>query len=92
MTDLDILLNENTAPAVRRDLSKRILTAVEKIEPANDKMTRRPWWSLSGIAALAIMAAMFIFQPASEPTTDWEQIADGAGFSDLYEWVEGDDS
>ena len=22
----------------------------------------------------------------------WEQIADGSGFSDLYDWVEGEDS
>ena len=92
MTDLETLLDQNPAPAARSDLSARILAAVETAEPANDTATRRSWWSIGGIAAMAVMAAVFIFQPTSHPTTEWEQIADGSGFSDLYDWVEGEDS
>lgn len=91
MTDLDTLLNANAAPAVRSDLSSRILAAAQTAEPANDTASPRRWWSLGGIAAIAVMAAVFIVQPTSDPISDWEQIADGSGFSDLYEWVEGDD-
>lgn len=92
MRDLDTLLNENTAPAVAKDLSSRILAAVETAAPANDTVERRPMWAIGGVAAMAIMAATFLFLPSNDPATDWEQIADGSGFSDLYEWVEGDDS
>ena len=91
MTDLDTLLNENRAPTVRGDLSSRILMAAETAEPANDTASRRPWYAISGVAAMAVMAAFFVMQPLSEPATDWEQIADGSGFSDLYEWVEGEE-
>ena len=41
---------------------------------------------------MAVMTAIFIIQPVSDPAADWEQLADGSGFSDLYEWVEGTDS
>lgn len=92
MKDLETLLNENMAPTVRGDLSARILTAAETAEPANDTSSRRPWYAITGVAAMAVMAAFFVMQPLSEPTTDWEQIADGSGFSDLYEWVEGEES
>ena len=91
MTDLNTLLNANPAPAARSGLSARILAAAETAEPANDTVSRRPWWGMGGIAAMAIMAAVFIAQPTSSPSADWEQIADGSGFLDLYEWVEGED-
>lgn len=92
MTELDTLLNENTAPSVRGSLSSRILTAAETVEPANDITERRPMWAIGGVAAMAIMAATFLLLPSSDTPTDWEQIADGSGFSDLYEWVEGETS
>lgn len=91
MRDLDTLLNENTAPTVRGDLSSRILAAAETAEPANDTGSKRPWYAVTGIAAMAVMAAFFFVQPGSDSVTDWEQIADGSGFSDLYEWVEGEE-
>ena len=91
MTDLETLLDQNTAPNVRGGLSARILAAADTAQPANDVVSRRPWWAMGGIAAVAIMAALFVVQPASEPTTDWVQIADGSGFTELYEWVEGDE-
>jgi len=91
MTDLDTLLDQNTAPTVRGSLPARILAAAETAQPANDVSSRRPWWSLGGIAAMAIMATIFFIQPTPEPTTDWVQIADGSGFTELYEWVEGPD-
>lgn len=91
MTDLNTLLDQNTAPSARGSLSARILTAAETAQPANDVASKRHWWSLGAVAAMAVMATIFFIQPASEPTTDWVQIADGSGFSELYEWVEGDD-
>ncbi len=92
MTELDTLLNENSAPAVAKTLSSRILAAAETAEPANDRIERRSIWAIAGVAAMAIMAATFLFLPSADPVTEWEQIADTSGFSDLYEWVEGDDS
>lgn len=91
MTELDYLLNENQAPNVRADLSARILSAAETVEPANDTASHRPWYALTGLAAMAVMAAIFFVQPTAEPDVNWAQIADGSGFSDLYEWVEGED-
>jgi len=57
----------------------------------------RPWWSIAGVAAMAVMAAFFILQPfavdsAIDSDAEWSQIADSSGFSDLYAWVEGDGS
>ena len=98
MTDLDTLLNSNPSPTVRGDLSARILAAADKVEPANDTVSRRPWWSVGGIAAMAVMATIFFIQPTLNASVDdehaeaWEQIADGSGFSDLYAWVEDGDS
>jgi len=98
MTDLDTLLKSNPAPAVRGDLSARILAATEKAEPANDTLSRRPWWSIGGIAAMAVMATIFFVQPTFNNSLDdehaeaWEQIAEGSGFSELYAWVEDGDS
>lgn len=93
MTDLDTLLNANPAPTVRGSLSSRILAATETVEPANDIASRRPWWlSFGAVASLAVMAAIFVMQPASNPNSEWEQLADGSGFSDLYAWVEGTDN
>ena len=91
MTDLDTLLNANAAPSARSSLSSRILAATETAKPANDTSSRRPLWSGIGVAAMAVMAAIFIFQPTSDPASEWEQLADGSGFADLYEWVEGED-
>lgn len=91
MTDLDTLLDQNTAPHVRGGLSTRILAAADMAQPANDVSSRRPWWSLGGIAAMAIMAMIFFLQPTAKPSTDWVQIADVSGFTELYEWVEGSD-
>lgn len=91
MKDLDTLLNENPAPSVRGGLSSRILAAAETVQPANDTVSRRPWYAATGVAAIAVMAAFFFTQPTADPSTDWEQIADGSGFSDLYEWVEGEE-
>jgi hypothetical protein len=91
MTDLDTLLDQNTAPSVSGGLSSRILAAAETVQPANDVISPRRWWAAGGIAAMAVMAALFVIQPTSEPSTDWVQIADGSGFSELYEWVEGDE-
>ena len=90
MTDLNTLLDQNTAPTVRASLSSQILAAAETAAPANDVVSRRPWWSLGGIAAMAVMATVFFIQPGSDPAADWEQLADGSGFTELYEWVEGD--
>ena len=98
MTDLDTLLKSNTAPAVREHVSARILAAADKVEPANDTVSRRSWWSLGGIAVMAVMATIFFVQPSFNTAVDdeqsdaWEQIADGSGFSDLYAWVEDGDS
>lgn len=98
MTDLDTLLKSNPAPTVRGHLSAQIMAAADKVEPANDIASRRPWWSLSGIAAMAVMAMFFFVQPSfngageTEQSEVWEQIADGSGFSDLYAWVEDGDS
>ena len=91
MTDLETLLDQNTAPHVRGSLSARILAAAETAQPANDVAARRPWWSMGGIAAIAVVATIFFIQPTSDPSTDWVQLADNSGFSDLYEWVEGAD-
>lgn len=91
MSDLDTFLNENKAPAARSNLSTRILAAAEIAEPANDTRASRSWWSIGGVAAMAVMAAIFVFQPSpAGPDVEWDQIADSSGFSDLYEWVEGD--
>jgi len=93
MSDLDTFLDENTAPAARSSLSARILAAAENAEPANDTRASRPWWSMAGVAAMAVMAALFVLQPApADPEVEWDQIADASGFSDLYEWVEGSGS
>lgn len=92
MSDLENLLNENQAPAARSNLSVRILAAAEMAEPANDVQPSRPWWAMGGLAAMAVMAAFFVMQPASDADVEWDQIADASGFSDLYEWVEGDES
>lgn len=95
MTDLDTLLKSNPAPRVQGDVSARILAEADKVEPANDTVSRRPWWSLGGIAAMAVMATIFFVQPSFNTASEdgheeaWEQIADGSGFSDLYAWVEG---
>jgi len=91
MTELENLLNENQAPAVRADLSARILSAAETVEPANDTASHRPWYALTGLAAMAVMAAFFFVQTPPDPQIDWEQIADGSGFTELYDWVEGED-
>lgn len=91
MTELEHLLKENQAPTVRAGLSARILSAAETVEPANDTATRRPWYALTGLAAMAVMATLFFVQPTPEPDVNWEQIADGSGFSELYDWVEGED-
>lgn len=91
MTELEHLLNENQAPNVRADLSARILSAAGTVEPANDTASHRPWYALTGLAALAVMAAFVFVQPTPEPQIDWEQIADGSGFTELYDWVEGED-
>lgn len=90
MTDLNTLLNANTAPNVRQDVSARILASAQTAQPANDTISPRRWWSVGSVVAMALMAAIFIIQPTSDPSSEWEQIADGSGFSDLYEWVEGD--
>ena len=92
MSDLENLLNENQAPTARSNLSARILAAAEMAEPANDVQPSRPWWAMGGLAAMAVMAAFFVMQPASDADVEWDQIADASGFSDLYEWVEGDES
>jgi len=93
MSNLETYLDENAAPAARSSLSARILAAAEIAEPANDTEASRPWWSIGGVAAMAVMAAIFLFQPApAEPDVEWDQIADASGFMDLYEWVEGDGS
>lgn len=94
MTDLDKLLAENEVPTPRSNLADKILAAAETATPANDELSRRPWWAMGGIAAMALMAAMFVMQPTqiSETETDWVQIADASGFTELYQWVEGDES
>jgi len=93
MSDLETFLDANPAPAARSNLSARILAAAETAEPANDTSSSRPWWSIGGVAAMAIIAAFFVFNPTSaNPDAEWDQIADASGFSDLYEWVEGDGS
>jgi len=91
MSDLETLLNQNEAPAARSDLASRILAAAETAEAANDTRASRSWWSMGGVAAMAIMAAIFMLQPNPEPETQWEQIADSSGFTELYEWVEGEE-
>ena len=92
MTDIDTLLHANPAPTVRGSLSSDILAAAETVAPANDMAPWRSWWSFGAVAAMAVMTAIFIIQPVSDPAADWEQLADGSGFSDLYEWVEDTDS
>ncbi len=91
MSDLENILNENQAPAARSSLSARILVAAETAEPANDVKPSRPWWAMGGIAAMAIMAALFVMQPSTSADVEWDQIADASGFLDLYDWVEGDE-
>lgn len=92
MTDLNTLLNENPAPHVRSRLAAQILTAADTNQAANDTAAKRPWWSVAGVAAMAVMAAFFILQPTTDTAHEWEQLADGSGFSELYAWVEGEDS
>ena len=98
MSDIETFLNENSAPAARSSLSARILAAAEAAMPANDPAndigSSRPWWSIVGVAAMALMAAFFVIQPLStDPEeVEWDQIAEVSGFTDLYNWVEGDDS
>ena len=93
MNDLDTFLDKNTAPAARSSLSARILAAAETAEPANDTQASRPWWSIAGVAAMAVMAAFFLLQPSSaDADAEWSQIAETSGFSELYAWVEGEDS
>ena len=92
MTDLDSLLTENQAPRVRSSLSAQILAATETAAPANDTASKRPWWSIAGVAAMAVMAAIFVMQPSADTSSEWEQLADGSGFSELYAWVEGEES
>lgn len=92
MSDLDTYLNENMAPAARSSLSANILAAAEVAAPANDTQSSRPWWAMGGVAAMAVMAALFVMQPISADTdVEWNQLADASGFSDLYDWVEGDE-
>ncbi len=91
MTDLDHMLAQNQAPAPRGNLSAKILAAAETAQPANTSTTRRPIWAMGGVAAMAVMAMMFWVQPADAPETEWDVIADASGFSELYDWVEGDD-
>lgn len=92
MTDLDNILAENTAPAPRAQLSADILAAAQRVAPANDVPTRRPWWAVGTVAAMAIAAVLFFVQPTPELTEadQWEQVADASGFADLYDWVEAD--
>jgi len=92
MSNLETVLNENKAPKARASLSAHILAAAETVEPANDTGVSRPWWSIAGVGAMAIMAAFFFFQPTTEAEVQWDQIADTSGFADLYDWVEGNDS
>lgn len=92
MSDLENILNKNLAPAAHSNLSARILAAAERAEPANDIQPSRPWWAMGGLAALAVMAVFFVIQPATQTDVEWDQIADASGFSDLYDWVEGDES
>ncbi len=91
MSDLETFLDQNSAPTARPGLSNRILAAAKNAAPANDTSTSRPWWSVAGVAAMAIMATIFILRPVSEPDIEWARIAETSGFSDLYDWVEGDD-
>jgi len=65
MSDLENILNENTAPDPRASLSARILAAAESAEPANDVRPTRSRWAMGGLAAMAIMAALFVMQPLS---------------------------
>ena len=93
MSDFETFLDQNPAPAARSSLSSRILAAAEKAAPANDTRASRPWWSIGGVAAMAVIAAFFVFQPTPADTdVEWDQIADASGFADLYDWVEGDGS
>ena len=94
MTDLDTLLNQNTAPLPRAGLAEQILETANKHVPANDGPKRQArWWSGAGIAAMALIAGFLFIQPGQvAETEDWEQIADSSGFSDLYAWVEDDNS
>jgi len=42
---------------------------------------------------MALIAGFLFIQPGQvAETQDWEQIADSSGFSDLYAWVEDDNS
>ena len=94
MTDLNTLLNQNTAPLPRAGLAEQILATANKHVPANDGPKRQArWWSGAGIAAMALIAGFLFIQPGQvAETQDWEQIADSSGFSDLYAWVEDDNS
>lgn len=96
MTDLDTLLNQNIAPAPRAGLADRILATANKRAPANDVPKRQTrWWSGAGIVAMALIAGVLFIQPGTGTTAEtehWEQIADSSGFSDLYAWVEDDNS
>jgi len=92
MTDLDNLLTQNQAPAPRRDLSARILSAAKTAAPANDSPSRRPWWAMGSLAATGLIAALFLLQPTATTQAEWEVIAETSGFSDLYAWVEDEES
>ena len=95
MTDLDKLLAKNSAPAPRAGLADEILQSAQKRIPANDSgQNRSRLWMAGSIAAMALFAAVFVFQsgavdPSAE-TEHWEYIADNSGFADLYAWVEED--
>lgn len=97
MTDLENMLAENKAPTPRGSLSDSILSAAQTITPANDTPSRRPWWAVGSIAAVAI-AAFLVIQPFNQApvetdaelvaAAEWEDLAQTVGFSDLYAWVE----
>jgi len=95
-SELDRLLQTHSAPDPSPDLADRILAAAKTQTPANDTPSRQPIWRAAmGIAAAAIIGfGVFMTVPTTDvdDTTEWEQTAENAGFSDLYAWTLENDS
>ena len=96
--DITDIFDAHPVPAHAPDLKARILAQAVAAEPepqpaaVNDNTPRR-WAGLAAIAAAALLG-VFVWTGQMAPSDadeaeEWTQLADAAGFGDLYAWVEG---